>query len=144
MAQRLQVVVEDRLAEAVKALADRDGRTVSEWARLLLDRVVARAESNGALELPDWCVGCGAKAGKGALVCRECAALMDAEDAEDLPAHPRMVGDTKLAIKVWKAQPSRGIVRGEPVMCAHDEVEKRTTPALGTRRFCKDCGALLP
>lgn len=31
-----------------------------------------------------------------------------------------------------------------PVGCPHDEVEKRTTPALGTRRFCKDCGALLP
>ena len=28
--------------------------------------------------------------------------------------------------------------------CPHDEVEKRTTAAMGTRRFCKDCGALLP
>ena len=33
-----------------------------------------------------------------------------------------------------------------PLGCPHDEVEKRTTPTLGTRRYCADpgCGALLP
>ena len=130
MPQRLQVVVDDRLAEAVKALAERDERTVSEWTRLLLDRVVARAESNGTLELPGWCVGCGARAGKGELVCQDCAALMDAEDA----ARPASGGPRTepLVVEV--------LMREGHAACDHDWGDKRQT-SFGFVRDCRrGCG----
>ena len=133
MPQRLQVVVDDRLAEAVKALAERDERTVSEWTRLLLDRVVARAESNGALELPGWCVGCGARAGKGELVCQECAALMDAEDAVAQAKDPRDSLDAP--------RPASGGSRTEPAECQHDDVTTSKTPYGVTTWACRDCPA---
>lgn len=79
MTRRLQVVVDDRLADAVKALAGREGRSVSEWVRILLDGVVARAEVRG-LMIEGRCVGCGGEAGQGELVCRGCADLLAAED----------------------------------------------------------------
>lgn len=139
MAQRLQVVVEDRLAEAVKALADRDGRTVSEWTRLLLDGVVARAESNGALELPGWCVGCGAKAGKGELVCRECAALMDAEDA-DVPHYEATVLSE---VPLTPGQKRQAKFTVNPAMpCTHDLAAKRKV-SFGFVQDCIKCGAVV-
>lgn len=97
--------VEPDLADRVRRAAEKEGRSVSQWLRLLLERELGRQS---------W--------------------------TDSLPAHPRMTGG--IGIPIHSPVPSEA--PHHPLGCPHDEVEKRTTAALGTRRFCKDCGALLP
>ena len=129
MSQNIQSVVPDDLAERVRRAAEKEGRSVSQWLRLLLERELAEGR----------CVGCDGPMPGGGEVCQECADLLEAEDA-DVPHYEATV---LKEVPLTPGQKRQAKFTVNPAMpCTHDLAAKRKV-SFGFVQDCIKCGAVV-